>query len=75
MTTKDMIQAEIDDLSAEDLQALYELIRQFAQARRQAKQQTLMARLKSIAIDAPADLAADHDLYATGVKRVQPSSG
>jgi ferritin-like protein len=66
MITKELIRAEIDNVSGEHLEELYEIIKHFAQSKRQAKKQNLMSRLKSITIDAPEDFAANHDLYVTG---------
>jgi hypothetical protein len=37
MSTKELIQAELDTLSDEDLEALYTLIKHFIQSKRQAK--------------------------------------
>lgn len=69
MTTKESIYAEIDSLSDEDLDELYHIIRQFVQAKQQAHQPSLMERLQQIKIDAPADFAANLDLYLSGEKR------
>jgi hypothetical protein len=69
METKELIYTEIDNVSGEHLEELYEIIRRFVESKRQARQPSLMARLKSITIDAPEDFAANHDLYVTGEKR------
>jgi hypothetical protein len=74
MTTKELIVAEIDKLSGAELQELYALIREFTQMKRQSKPQSLMSRLKRIAIDGPADFAANHDAYVTGENRARPNS-
>jgi hypothetical protein len=63
MTTKELIVAEMDKLSSAELQELYALIREFTQMKRQAKPQSLMSRLKLIAIDGPEDFAANHDAH------------
>ena len=75
MTTKEAILAEIsalsDEISAldeEHLRELYCLIAEFVRARK-AEQPNLMSRLQRIKIQGPQDLAANHDLYATGAKR------
>jgi len=76
MTTKELIQTELDGVSnEEDLEELYELIRRFIQSKRQDKKQSLLSWLKDIAIDAPEDFAANHDLYAIGEKRAEPNLG
>jgi len=53
MSTKELIQAELDTLSDADLEALYALIKQFIQSKRPAKPRSLMATLRGIQIDAP----------------------
>jgi len=72
MSTKELIQAELDTLSDEDLDALYALIKQFIQSKRPAKPRSLMATLRGIQIDAPPDFAANLDLYVSGEKRAEP---
>jgi hypothetical protein len=59
MSTKELIQAELDALSDEDLDALYALIKQFIQSKRSAKSRSLMATLRGIQIDAPPDFKRD----------------
>jgi hypothetical protein len=70
MSTKELIQAELETLSDEDLEALYAVIKHFVQSKRHAKPQSLMAALRGIQIDAPSDFAANLDLYVSGEKRV-----
>jgi hypothetical protein len=72
MSTKELIQAEIDPLSDEELDELYALIKNFTQSKRHAKPRSLMATLRCIQIDAPPDFAANLDLYIRGEKRVEP---
>ena len=72
MTTKELIQAEIETLSEEDLNELYAVIKHFAQSKRHIKQQSFMAKLKRIQIDAPEDFATNLDLYVSGEKRAEP---
>ena len=72
MTTKELIQAEIETLSEEELDELYAVIKHFAQSKRDTQQQSFMAKLKRIQIDAPEDFAANLDLYVSGEKRVEP---
>ena len=72
MSTKELIQAELDTLSDEDREALYTLIKHFMQSKRHTKPQSLMATLRGIHIDAPPDFAANLDLYVSGEKRVEP---
>ena len=75
MTTKELIQEEINNLSGEELEELYRLIKHFTQAKQQGKNKSLMSKLKGIKIDGPADFAANHDLYATGVTGAKADLG
>ena len=60
MTAKELIQAEIDDLSEEELKEVYRLVKEFTQSK--TNKLSLMARLRNIRIDAPEDFAANFDL-------------
>lgn len=57
MTTKALIQAEIDRLSDEELDELYDLIKRFANSKRENGTPTLMEGLRQIQIDAPEDFS------------------
>ena len=72
MSTKELIQAELDTLSDEDLDGLYIVIKQFIQSKRHAKPRSLMASLRDIQIEAPPDFAANLDQYVSGEKRAEP---
>jgi hypothetical protein len=72
MSTKELIQAELDTLSDEDLDALYTVIKHFIQSKRSAKPRSLMATLRDIKIEAPPDFAANLDQYVSGEKRAEP---
>ncbi len=63
MTTREVIEAELDKIDDAYLEELYELIQQFAEMRQTSKKQTLMSKLRSIQIDGPSDLAANLDKY------------
>jgi len=71
MSTKELIQAELDSLSDEDLEALYTVIKHFIQSKRHAKPRSLIATLREIQIDAPPDFAANLDQYVSGEKRAE----
>ena len=73
MTTKELIQAEIDRLSDEELDELYDLIKRFANSKRDNGAPTLMEGLRQIQIDAPEDFSTNLDLYLSGEKRVEPN--
>lgn len=68
MVTKKLIQSELAQVEEEHLDELYELIRQFIVNKKQTKKQSFMSKLRSIKIDAPEDLAENHDLYINGEK-------
>ena len=68
MTTKELIQAEIDRVSDEDIDELYSLVKDFTQSKQQSRKQSLMSKLRAIRIDAPEDFSTDFDLYASGEK-------
>jgi hypothetical protein len=69
MTTRELIQAEIDQLPEESLEEVYRLLKSFTQAKQQP--QSLMSKLKSIKIDAPEDFSTNYELYMSGEKRVE----
>ena len=72
MSTKELIQAELETLSDEDLEALYAVIKHFIQSKRHARPRSLMATLRAIQIEAPPDFATNLDLYVSGEKRGEP---
>ncbi len=67
MTVKELIQAEIDKLSEENLYDLYEIVKQFASKKNQQKKGAL-SKLKSIKIQGPEDFAENIDWYLGGPK-------
>ena len=70
MSTKDLIQQEIDKVEEARLPALYELVKRFAKPKteRPASDETLMDRLRKIRISAPPDFSENHEQYASGAK-------
>lgn len=72
MTTKELIQAEIEHLNEQELDELYKLVKDFSQSKQSGKQ-SLMSKLQSIKIDAPEDFSSNFDLYVTGEKRAEPN--
>jgi len=66
MSKKELIQAELDNLGEEDLETLYVVVKRFVQSRQPEKPTGLLAALRSIQIDAPADFASNFDRYADG---------
>ncbi len=71
MTTKELIKAEIDNLNEEDLDELYNFVQTLAQSKTRTGKQGLLTKLQEIRIDAPADFAANLDLYLSGEKSVE----
>lgn len=72
MTTKELIQAELDRLSEKDLEKLYALARSLSQPRETPEKPTLMDSLLEIEIEGPTDFASNLDLYLSGEKREEP---
>ncbi len=60
MTTKELIQAEIEHLNEQELDELYKLVKDFSQSEQSGKQ-SLMSKLQSIKIDAPEDFSSNFD--------------
>jgi hypothetical protein len=73
MTTKELIQAEIDRVSEQDLDELYKLVKDFTQSKQQDQKRSLMSKLRNIKIDAPEDFSTNFDLYMSGEKRAEPN--
>ncbi|EDN66273.1 conserved hypothetical protein [Beggiatoa sp. PS] len=71
MTTRELIQAEIDTFSEDRLDELYLLIKQFVQSKQPAKKPTFMSKLQQIQIDAPVDFSSNFDKYAIGENRAK----
>ena len=71
MTTKELIHAEIEKLSEEDLEKLYGVVKSFTRSKASERKPSLMSRLRRIKIQAPEDFAANFDLYLSGEKRVE----
>ncbi len=63
MTTKELIYAEIDKLGTENLDELYEVVKQFAHVKATRSQTGALAQLKRIKIQGPEDFSANLDLY------------
>lgn len=70
MTTRELIQAEIGKIPEERLGELYSLIRRFAASKTASRSAGIMAKLREVRIEAPADFAANLDLYLSGEKSV-----
>ena len=69
MTTREMIENELQHVPDERLDDLYGIVKQFV-----ARQNTatgILSKLQAIEIEAPSDFAANLDLYVSGEKRVE----
>ena len=73
MVTRELVQAELDRLSADELSKVYRYIKQVAHEKPQknSKKKSLMASLSAIEIDGPQDFSVNHDLYAAGEKHAR----
>jgi len=69
MTIREKIQEQLQHVSEERLEALYELVKQFTET--PSHKPGLLSKLKQIHIEAPVDFAANLDLYTSGEKRVE----
>lgn len=65
MTVREAINAEINSLSDLDLQQLYPVIKTFVESRQSKEGGGLLAKLRSVQIDAPADFARHLDEYTS----------
>jgi len=70
MMTRELIQAEIGKVPEDRLDELYALIRSFVASKAGSPRPGIMAKLQQVRIEAPADFAANLDLYLSGEKRV-----
>jgi hypothetical protein len=68
MTTLELIQAEIGRIPEESLAELYGVIQNFAASKAASPRPSIMAKLQEVRIEAPADFAANLDLYLSGEK-------
>jgi hypothetical protein len=70
MTTREMIQSELEHVPEERLDDLYGIVKQFSHA--SDRPMGIMAKLQAIPkIDAPADFSTNFDIYMSGEKRVE----
>lgn len=68
MSTKELIEAEIENLNEEQLDQLYKVVQDLSASEKSASS-SLMAKLKQIKFSGPKDFSANIDLYASGEKR------
>ena len=71
MTLKELIYAEINKIEEDNLDELYQFVKQLAIAKTATKPTTgILNKLKRIKIQAPVDFAANIDQYMTGEKNL-----
>ena len=63
MTVKELIQAEIDKIPEEELNELYQLIKEFTDKKNSTKK-GILSQLKQIKIQRPTDLSVNFDKYS-----------
>jgi hypothetical protein len=68
MTIKQLIQAEIENLSEETLDELYKVVKEFVKT--PDRKLGILSKLKQIEIEAPSDFAVNLDLYMNGEKQI-----
>jgi hypothetical protein len=70
MSTKELIQAELDRLTESDLEEVYRVVREVANRKpAAAKKPGVLAQLKEIRIDAPEDFSRNLRDYLYGDKK------
>lgn len=69
MTLKELIYAEINKIEEDNLDELYQFVKQLANTKSATKSKTgILNKLKRIKIQAPVDFASNVDLYMSGEK-------
>jgi hypothetical protein len=63
MTVKELIQAEIDKIPEEELNNLYQWIKEFTDKKNSTKK-GILSQLKQIKIQGPTDLSMNFDKYS-----------
>jgi len=62
MTTKELIQAEIDKIPEQELNELYQLIKDFTN-KKNSNKKGILSQLKQIKIQGPTDFSVNFDKY------------
>ena len=73
MSTKELIQQEIDKLDESRLSELYEVVKRLQEPKINPEnpKRSFMERLGDISISAPRDFSENLDLYLSGAKQVE----
>ena len=66
MSTRELIRTEIENVPDEKLDELYSVVRGLAASKAASARPGIMAKLRSVTIEAPVDFAANLDLCHSG---------
>ncbi len=66
MSTRELIRTEIENVPDEKLDELYSVVKGLVAPKTVSARPGIMAKLRSVTIEAPADFAANLDLYLSG---------
>ncbi len=70
--TKEVIKQEIEKVSDEDLERLYEYVKHLTEIKPKKKsKESFMAKMRKIRINAPPDFSRNIDLYLSGEKTIE----
>ena len=70
MTAKELLIAQIDGLDEQSTDAVLQFVRQLSESKPAPRKGSLLDKLKSVRIKAPADFAVNLDFYLSGEKCV-----
>lgn len=73
MTTKELINTEIEKLSEDELKKVYGVVRSLAESKASEQKPSFMSRLRRIQIEAPEDFSANLDLKAFQTRAKEPN--
>ena len=68
MTTREMLHAQIDTLDEKSVDAVYQIVQQYASGPTEPRKGDLLTMLQEIKIDGPPDFSENLDLYLYGGK-------
>lgn len=74
MTLRELINAELDQLSEKELDDLYSIVQKFLDERRKSHKNGVMSQLRQIKIEAPEDFSTNLDVYMNGEKQFPEQS-
>jgi hypothetical protein len=74
MTSRELINVELDRLDERDLEDLYPVIQRAVQEKLSTRKPGIMSRLRQIKIEAPEDFSVNLDLYLNGEKQLPERS-